>query len=224
MPITNTPLTRDQFEYLQQNITDQVSTVAAAGAIAQSGLHYVVLLQVDAPEVDLVNPFFDQLQRMDGLDNTANWIPVVNALNQHVITRGTAAVGTVSDRLNVYLAAHAILVTQEFANLSSLAGYTIDPCNILPGTSAGCPATIDSDLTASGVNSTSFSYTITAKGLLPITFGATGLGPTSLTFDGVDTISGTLTSTPGSYSITLSAFNSVNALTPDVQSLVLTVS
>lgn len=223
MPITNTPLSKDQFEYLQQNITDQVSTVGQAGVLAQSGLHFVVLLQVDAPEVDLVNPFFNQLQLMEGLDNTANWIAITNALNQHVILRGTAAVGTVSDRLNAYLSGHAILVTQEYANLSLLAGYTIDVCNIDPGTTATCPAVIDSALTASGVHSTSFSYTITAKGALPITFGATGLGPTGLSFS-VDTISGTLTATPGQYAITLSAFNSVNALTPDIETLVLTVS
>lgn len=221
MPITNTPLTKDQFEYLQQNITDQVSTVGQAGVLAQSGLHYVVLLQVDAPEVDLVNPFFNQLQLMEGLDNTANWIAVTNALNQHVILRGTAAVGTVSDRLNAYLSAHAILVTQEYANLSLLAGYTIDVCNIAPGTDATCPAIIDSELTASAVLNQPFSYTITAKGALPITFGATNL-PTGLNFVS-PTISGTPT-VPGVYSVTLSAFNSVNALNPDVQHLTLTVA
>lgn len=221
MPIANTPLTRAQFEYLQQNITDQIEQVTEAGAIAQSGLHYVVLLQVDAPEVDLVNPFFDQLERMEGLHNTANWVPVVAALNTHAVNRGSAAVGTLSDRLNQYLSDNAILVTQEYASLSQEAGFTIDVCNIEPGTNAACPAIIDSDLTASGDTVTPFSYTITAKGATPITFNATSLPP-GLTFS-VDTISGTPT-TPGSYAVALSAYNAVNALDPDTKTLVITIS
>lgn len=215
MPIANTPLTKEQFEFLQQNITDQIDEVIQAGIIAQSGLHYVVLLQVDAPEVDLVNPMFFQLQRTEALQTNSNWIPAVAALNTHAITRGASATGTVSERLNEYLenGGDRILVSQRFANLSQQAGFVIDPCNIDPGTSGSCLPGITSALTASGSNGVPFSYTITAVGTPTITFtvttgtGQTGL-PSGITFNGVATISGTHVGT-GVFTVTLNATNSV---------------
>ena len=130
MPITNVPLSHDQFEYLQQNVTDQVFQVMAARDIAYSGLHYCVLMQVDAPEVDLVNPFNDQLSRMDGLQNLTNWVAITTAMNTHVIVR-TSSVGSLSDRLNAYLTAYGVLVTPTYAELSAIGGFIIDPSHIL---------------------------------------------------------------------------------------------
>ena len=103
MAITNTPLTKTQFETLQDNISDQVTTVTLAGTIAQSGLHFVVLLQEDAPEVDLIIPFFNQLQRSESLNASSNWIPCVASLNTHALIRGGSSTGTLSERLNSYL-------------------------------------------------------------------------------------------------------------------------
>jgi len=215
MPIANTPLTKDQFEFLQQNITDQVTAVTEAGIIAQSGLHYVVLLQVDAPEVDLVNPFFFQLQRTEALQAATNWIPVVAALNSHAVTRGAGSVGTLSDRLNQYLenGGNRILVTQEYANLSLQAGFVIDPCNIDPGTAAGCLPGITSALTATGSLSSSFSYFITAVGTPTITYGmALPLGLTGLSVNSsTGEISGTPVGPVGVYNITITATNTVGA-------------
>jgi len=217
MPITNTPLTKAQFEFLQQNITDQITQVETAGVIAQSGLHYVVLLQVDAPEVDLVNPFFAQLLRTEALNSDSNWIPAVVALNNHAIVRGGPATGTLSERLNAYLenGGDRILVTQEYANLSSLAGFIIDPCNIDPGTAAGCLPGFTSALAATGQTSVAFSYTMTAVGTPTITFAvSTGIGqtglPSGITFDSVNTISGTHVGT-GIFTVTLTATNGVGA-------------
>lgn len=132
MPITNTVLTKVQYEYLAQNITDQVSAVEEVSDLAQSGLHYIVLLQVDAPEVDLVNPFFDQVGRMDGLNNTSNWVQAVAALNLHAVNRGTSTNGTLTERLNEYLTTNSILVSQTFADLSEQAGFVIDGSHISP--------------------------------------------------------------------------------------------
>lgn len=211
MPIANIALTKDQFEFLQQNITDQVAAVSQAGVLAQSGLHFVVLLQVDAPEVDLVNPFFFQLQRSEALNATTTWIPAVAALNTHAITRGASQTGTISDRLNQYLenGGNRILVSSEYAVLSALAGFTIDPCHIDPGNASGCLPGITSALTATGHLLTPFDYFITAVGSLPITYGMTL--PAGLTGLTVDTSTGEITGTPAgvsaNYNITITATN-----------------
>lgn len=215
MPIANTPLTKAQFEFLQQNITDQIDTVTEAGIIAQSGLHYVVLLQVDAPEVDLVNPFFFQLQRTEALSAATNWIPVVSSLNSHAITRGAGSTGTLSERLNQYLenGGNRILVSQAYANLSAQAGFIVDPCNIDPGTAGSCLPGITSDLTATGSLSAPFSYFITAVGTPTISYGMTL--PGGLTGLSVNSVTGEITGTPvgsvGVYNITITATNSVGA-------------
>jgi len=212
MPIANTPLTKAEFEFLQQNITDQIDTVEVAGAIAQSGLHYVVLLQVDAPEIDLINPFFAQLQRSEQLAASTNWLPVVSSLNNHAIIRGGPATGTINARLNAYLenGGNRILVSQQYANLSAEAGFIIDPCNIEPGTASGCLPGITSDLTASGAVGVPFSYTITAVGTPTITFTHTaGTLPGGVTFS-APTFSGTPSGT-GIFVVTMTATNGLGA-------------
>lgn len=217
MPIPNTPLTKDQFEFMQQNITDQVATVTLAGTIALSGLNYIVNLQVDAPEVDLVVPFFQQLQRSEALSATTSWLPAVAALNTHAITRGSGSSGTLSDRLNSYLdnGGNRILVSSEYAVLSALAGFIIDPCNIDPGSSGGCIPGITSDLTAIGQLLTPFSYTITAVGTPTITYGMTL--PAGLTGLSVNSSTGVISGTPAGalaiYNITITATNTVGATT-----------
>jgi hypothetical protein len=206
MPITNTPLTKSQFEYLQQNITDQVLAVESAGDIAQSGLHFIVLLQIDAPEIDLINPFFTHLQRTEGLSSTSTWLPVVTALNTHAITRGAAIAGaSSSERLNTYLenGGNRIFVSSDYATLSEAVGFVIDSCYIDPAAS-GCLPGFTSALTASGVIGTPFSYTLTAVGTLPITFSVAGILPAGLTFNGVNsTVTMTATNSVGDTDKTL---------------------
>lgn len=134
MPISNTPLDPIEFDYLQQNITDQSFKHDEAAALAQSGLQYVVLLQDIPPEVDLVNPFADHLLQMESIQTDSNFTAVVSALNLHVIERGTTAgpTDTFSTRLNTYLTDNALLVTQRYARISSGAGFIIDSGNIEP--------------------------------------------------------------------------------------------
>ena len=220
MPIANTPLNKAQFEFLQQNITDQQVTADIVGTIAQSGLHYVVLLQVDAPEIDLVNPFADQFTRVEGLGNDSNFTTVVGHLNTHAATRGSSGTGTLTDKLNAYLenGGNRILVSSRYASLSAQAGFIIDPCYIDPGDDSSCLPGVTSSLTETWSRSgAAFSYTITAVGKLPITYNATSL-PAGLSF-ATPVISGTV-ALGGIYNITLTATNSLGATT---KTLVLTV-
>jgi len=134
MPIENTPLDPIQYDFLQQNITDQSSKYDEAGSLAQSGLEFVVLLQKIPCEVDLVNPFADHLLNIEGTNSDSTFSAVTSALNNHVIDRGTTQqVGdTLDTRLNRYLSNNSILVTERFARISSGAGFIIDGANIEP--------------------------------------------------------------------------------------------
>lgn len=134
MPIENTPLDPADFDYLQQNITDQSLKFDEAGALAQSGLQYVVLLQVIPPEVDLVTPFANHLINVEGVETDSNFTAVTSSLNLHAINRGTTAgpTDTFDTRLNRYLSDNSILVTQRYARISSGAGFIIDSGNIEP--------------------------------------------------------------------------------------------
>ena len=131
MPISDTVLTKTQYEFLANNITSQVASLETAATLAESGLHYIVLLQVDAPEVDLIDTFADQIGRMEGLNNDSNWVQAVAAMNMHAINRGgTTETATLSARLNEYLEDNSITVSQTFADLSEQAGFIIDAGNI----------------------------------------------------------------------------------------------
>jgi hypothetical protein len=134
MPIENIPLSPTQFDLLQLNITLQSEKYLEAGELAQSGLQYVVLLQVIAPEVDLVTPFANHLINIEGTDSDSTFTAVVSALNLHAIDRGTIAGPTDSldTRLNRYLSDNGICVTSTYARISSGAGFIIDSTNIEP--------------------------------------------------------------------------------------------
>jgi hypothetical protein len=134
MPIPNTPITASDFDYLQQNITDQVAQFSEAAMLAQSGLQYVVDMNIIAPEVDLINAFYGHFVGIESLDSTANFLQVVSQLNTHVINRGTTLqpTDTFSTRLNRWLSDNGVMVTQTYANISSGAGFFIDSGNIEP--------------------------------------------------------------------------------------------
>jgi LruC domain-containing protein len=83
---------------------------------------------------------------------------------------------------------------------------------------AGTPPTITSPLTATATAGQPFSYTITASGTSPVTYGATNL-PANLTI-----LNGVITGAPaaaGSYTIPISATNTYGS---DNKNLVLTVN
>lgn len=210
MPISNTPLTKAQFEYLQQNITDVYNTIKSAGAIAQSGLQYVVNLQVAAPEVDLIIPFAQQLTRVDGLDSASNFTGIVAALNLHVITRGATTNGTLSERLNGdYLDNNGdpILVTAQYASISGQAGFVIDPYYIDP------TVVITLSTMPAGTVSVSYSQTVTTSGgTSPKYFQEMGIVPTGLA---LNQSSGVLSGTPttaGTYNFTITVTDAIGSM------------
>jgi len=232
MPIANTVLTKTEFEYLQQNITDQYNVIASAGTMAETGLHYVVLLQVDAPEVDLIDPFALQVTRSESLSDPKYFLGAVSALNNHAITRSAlaiATVGTQSAKLNAYFENNGdrILVTTEYAALTALTGITIDPCYVIDPvpTPTNCAPSLIGDGTAwvigpapayvasvAGTAGVAFSYIMQAVGTLPIVYtittavGQTGIGAAGIAFDAVHTIAGA-NPVAGTYTLTLNATN-----------------
>lgn len=134
MPIPNVTVTSVEFEWLQQNVSDQADVMQTVSTIAYSGLQYVVLLQVVTPEVDLVTPCYAQYQGSSSFNSDSNFTSWVTALNMHVIDRGTTlqATDTTSTRLNRWLSNEGVQVTQTYARISSGAGFFIDPANIEP--------------------------------------------------------------------------------------------
>lgn len=134
MPIANTPLDPVQFDFLQQNITDQSSKFGDVTDLAQSGLSFVVLLQEIPSEVDLVNPFAAHFLSVEAVNTDSTFSAVASALNTHVINRGTTPqVGdTLNTRLNRWLSDNGVLVTERYARISSGAGFIIDAGNIEP--------------------------------------------------------------------------------------------
>lgn len=134
MAIPNVTVSPAEFTWLQQNLSDQADVMQTVSTIAYSGLQYVVLLQVVAPEVDLVTPAHANYQTASSFNSDSNFTAWATALNTHVIDRGTTllATDTTSTRLNRWLSDNSVLVTQTFARISSGAGFYIDLANIQP--------------------------------------------------------------------------------------------
>jgi hypothetical protein len=90
-------------------------------------------------------------------------------------------------------------------------------CDAVDGVAV--PPEITSPLTDSGEVGQSYTYTITASGTPPITYGVSGL-PAGLSFDGINRING-IPESAGTASITLTATNTAGS---DTETLVLTVN
>jgi hypothetical protein len=217
MPIANVVLTKEQFEFLQQNITDQYTVAQLTSVYAESGLHYVVLLQVDAPEVDLVNPFYAQLQRMDTLGVETNWTQITAQLNTHAALRGATGTGSLTEKLNAYLenGGNRILVSSTYATISAAAGFIIDPCYIDPGTAGACLPGFTNDFSdvtlSNGVAMTPIVFTTVGTPTITVTHPGPDVLPTGLSFHSpTATLSGTPT-VNGASNVVFVATNSVGA-------------
>ena len=183
MPIPNSVLTAPQFEYLAGNIVQQLTNVSTTGAIALSGLDYVINLDTEGvglaaqPEVDLVNPFYDQMTRMDAFGaNYSNWTAVATALNLHGINRGAPLPtysGTLSDRLNDYFDNESISVPYIYSEISAAAGFTIDYLYTNTTIASATPST--------GPAAGGTAVTIVGENFIPSTVAPPG---TAVTFDG----------------------------------------
>ena len=85
-----------------------------------NAVYKIVMLQVIAPEVDLLQTYWDSYLVNATLYSSAiNLTAAVKAMESHVLTRGGY------DTVDEYLAAEGIQVPQAWADLSSDAGYPI---------------------------------------------------------------------------------------------------
>jgi hypothetical protein len=143
MPIPQKTVTPTQFDALQNNITNQRAQFLEASDLAESGLTLVAQLDEVAPSVDLVASFAAHFTNLEQFDSTANFVTACQALNNHLINRGTTqqAGDNANTRLNRWLAGGErvnevdltpVQVTQTYADLSAAAGFTIEASNILP--------------------------------------------------------------------------------------------
>jgi hypothetical protein len=143
MPIPQITITPTDFLALQQNVTEQQATFVTCATVAQSGLTLVALLDDVAPTIDLTPGFAAHLQGIEQYNAPQNFTAIVKIMNDHLINRGTVQIAgdNASSRLNRWLDGSErvgqidltpIQVTQEYADISAVAGYIIDAGNIAP--------------------------------------------------------------------------------------------
>jgi len=114
----------DDYYSLSSLLGDAYSTQTTAIGYVDSGLREVVLLDDEDQEYDLLYDFYNLRDQITAvLSSPANYASAVRALNNHVINRSGMD-------LNVWLSTNGVKVTQEYATLSGLIGFTIDPGNI----------------------------------------------------------------------------------------------
>lgn len=98
------------------------SHLTTASGYLYDTVYLIVQFYGDAvePTLDLLQPFYNtyQVARTSLLDNSI-YLSAIRALNQHVITRGGHA------NIDTFLDASDKLVSDEFAGMSSDAGFTI---------------------------------------------------------------------------------------------------
>ena len=113
----------------------------AAAVVGIQGLsqHYydaayeVLILSVFDPELDLLQPFYNAYLASSG---TYGNIPIaaisaVGELQRHVLNRATTPAGAKYTSVDTWLGDEGVCVPQEFADVSTLAGFTITT-NICP--------------------------------------------------------------------------------------------
>ena len=90
-------------------------------------VYRIVLLNSLKPEVDLLSVFYNTyLVTTSTLQSTANLLPAVRALNNHVVIEGD--VPSVDD----YLVDNGTTIPQTWADLCEQAGFDISPDNVDP--------------------------------------------------------------------------------------------
>jgi hypothetical protein len=117
-------LTKVQYEVLSTNLGDQYAKFGEIAQLATDALIYVVQLNEVDPEIDLLFDFYPHSLKW-GNSRINEFRQVVTSLQSHVINRSGKS-------LNDYLSFNGIMVTQDFANLSSGLGFPIDPSRITP--------------------------------------------------------------------------------------------
>lgn len=112
----------------------------AAAFVGIEGLsqHYydaayeILILSVFDPEIDLLAPFYSAYLASAGVYENipVTAISAVGELQRHVLKRARTSAGATYTDINDWLADKSILVPQEFADISELAGFAIEAANI----------------------------------------------------------------------------------------------
>lgn len=123
--------------------TTSYLAIAADYAAAASGIeglsqHYydaayeILILSVFDPELDLLQPFYNAYLASTGVYNNipVSAITAVADLQTHILNRAETAAGARYTNVNTWMTDKGICVPQEFADISSLAGFTITAANI----------------------------------------------------------------------------------------------
>ena len=120
---------------------DAVASDYTSAAIGIQGLsqHYydaayeILILSVFDPELDLLAPFYNAYLASSG---TYTNIPIagisaVGELQRHILNRARDSSDTRYTNINTWMTDHSVTVSQEFADISEMAGFVIDPGNIV---------------------------------------------------------------------------------------------
>lgn len=103
-----------------------VDSMQGAPAYMWDAVYRVVLLQQVTPEIDLLSPFYNAYQANTSVAiNNQSFVGAVRALQLHVL--GNSSYENVSDYIDAEIkVALGLLIPEEFADISSDAGYEID--------------------------------------------------------------------------------------------------
>ena len=112
---------------------------AAAGIVGLSQHYYdaayeVLILSVFDPELDLLQPFYSAYLASTGIYSNipVSAISAVGELQRHILSRAETGAGAKYASINAWYAAKGMTVPEEFAEVSALAGFTVDPAYITP--------------------------------------------------------------------------------------------
>lgn len=92
----------------------------------------VLICTVFDPEIDLLQPFYNAYLAASGIYENVpvSAISAVGELQRHILNRARKPDGTMYTDINDWLSDNSVTVPQEFADISALAGFTIDAGNI----------------------------------------------------------------------------------------------
>lgn len=110
---------------------------AGTGLVGLSQHYYdaayeVLISTVFDPEIDLLQPFYNAYLASTGLYENVpiSAISAVGELQRHILTRARQPDGSVYTSIDDWMTDEGVTVPQEFADISALAGFTIDHTHI----------------------------------------------------------------------------------------------
>ena len=114
---------------------DYATAVSGLSGLSQhyyDAAYEILILSVFDPELDLLQPFYNAYLATSSLYSIPlSAVSAVAELQRHILSRATTPVtGVRYTDVNDWLSDQGIQVPEDFADVSNLAGFTIDPANI----------------------------------------------------------------------------------------------